>query len=117
MECEYGYDCPEYIVALLRYIEWKLCISMWNLNQEEFDSPFQNTGNKYKNNIFEVEAYSWDDEETQEYNFKYKDIEITWYKYLGRNTRINKKITFKEAEDMFNDCVQSIECINNSELN
>lgn len=102
------YLCPEYIIALLNYIDEKLRIIMWNKYQEEYSSPFSNTGNKFKNEVFEVEAYSWNDEIEQEYNFKYKDIKISWYKYLGRNTTINKKVTFEEIEKMFNDCVNSL---------
>lgn len=102
------YECPEYIIALLRYIDSKLSIMMWNKEQKEYDSPFDNTGNKFKNNTFEVEAFNWNDNICQEYNFKYKDIKISWYKRLGRDTTINKDITFKEAEEMFNSCIKSL---------
>ena len=101
-------ECPEYIIALLDYINEKLKIVMWNKYQKEYDSPFENTGNKYKNNVFEVEAYSWNDEIEQKYNFKYKDIKISWYKYLGRDTRINREVSFEEIEEMFNNCVKSL---------
>lgn len=102
-------ECPEYIIALLRYIDEKLRIIMWNKYQEEYSSPFSNTGNKYRNDVFEVEAYSWNDEIEQKYNFKYKDIEISWYKYLGRDTRINREVNFEEIEKMFDDCVKSLD--------
>ncbi len=38
-------DCPEYIIALLFYIEEELDRIMWNIHQEEYDSPFRNSGN------------------------------------------------------------------------
>ena len=81
---------------------------MWNKNQKYYDSPFSNTGNSFKNDIFGVEAYSWDDDYEQPYNFKYKDIEISWYKYLGRDTSINKEISEKEAVDMYKICLNSL---------
>lgn len=104
----YNYHCPDYVVALLRDIDRKLKIVMWNKNQEEYDSPFDNTGNSFKNEIFEVHAYSWDDDNTQEYNFKYKDVEISWYKYLGRGCTINKQFDEKYMTEMYNDCMESL---------
>lgn len=110
------YECPNYIIALLETIEHILCIKMWNKYQEEYESPFRNTGNKFKNDVFEVEAYNWNDDYEQLYNFKYKEIKINWYKYLGRDTTINKQITTEEAVDMFNDCYNSIQNIEEDEL-
>lgn len=103
------YECPRYIGALLEAIDNILCIKMWNKYQEEYSSPFGNTGNKFENDVFEVEAYSWNDDYEQPYNFKYKDIEISWYKYLGRDMTINKQVTTDEAVKMFNDCIKSLE--------
>lgn len=101
------YICPKYIIALLENLDDNLCRVQWNINQKEYDSPFGNTGNRYRNSTFEVEAYNWNDE-SQEYNFKYNDIEIRWYKYLGRCTTINREVTPEEAIDMYNKCLESI---------
>jgi len=102
------YDCPEWLVALLDYIENELDRVYWNINQKEIESPFRNTGNKFKNAVMEVEAYSWDDEKEQKYNFKWRDIEISWYKYLGRGTSVNKEVTLKEGIKMLNNCLQEL---------
>ena len=80
---------------------------MWNKNQKEYESPFDNTANKFFNKVFQVQAYEWNEDIEQQFNFKYKDIKISWYKYLGRDTTINKEITPEEAADMFNDCINS----------
>ncbi|MBQ6313866.1 hypothetical protein IJI29_03415 [Candidatus Saccharibacteria bacterium] len=58
------YDCPEYLAALLKGIDERLCVLMWNINQEEYDSPFDNSGNVegFKNDVFEVYAFSWDED-------------------------------------------------------
>ena len=109
------YNCPNYIEVFLNTIKEVLNIKMWNKYQKEYDSPFDNTGNSYKNDIFEVEAYSWDDDYEQPYNFKYKDIEISWYKYLGRDMTINKKVTPNEAIKMFDDCINSLQNIDKGE--
>lgn len=35
------YDCPDYVVALLRDIARKLNIVMWNSKQKEYDNPLK----------------------------------------------------------------------------
>lgn len=102
------YDCPRWIVALLNELNDQLDRVMWNIHQEEYHSPFENTANSFKNDVFEVQAYSWDDEVHQPYNFKCDDIEISWYKYLGRDTTINGEYEPQKIIDMFNKCLQSI---------
>ena len=102
------YDCPRWVVALLNELDDQLDRVMWNIHQEEYQSPFENTANSFKNDVFEVQAYSWDDEVHQPYNFKCDDIEISWYKYLGRDTTINGEYEPQKIIDMFNKCLQSI---------
>ena len=102
------YDCPNYIIALLKEIDNQLLRIMWNKNHKEYESPFGNTGNKFFNKVFQVQAYEWNEDIEQQFNFKYKDIKSSWYKYLGRDTTINKEITPEEAADMFNDCIDSL---------
>lgn len=102
------YDCPRWVVALLNELDDQLDRVMWNIHQEEYHSPFENTANSFKNDVFEVQAYSWDDEVHQPYNFKCDDIEISWYKYLGRDTTINGEYEPQKIIDMFNKCLNSI---------
>ena len=110
------FECEEFIVALLRELDRSLSIAMWNIHQKEYESPFNNTGNSFKNDVFEVQAYNWDDEISQDYNFKWKDVKISWYKYLGRDTTINALISTYEAKEMFNDCLKSIKKMENEEM-
>ena len=102
------YDCPRWIVTLLNELDNQLDRVMWNIHQEEYPSPFDNTSNTFKNDVFEVQAYDWNDEVRQPYNFKCDDIEISWYKYLGRDTTINGKYKPQKVIDMFNKCLNSI---------
>ena len=102
------YDCPRWIVALLNELDDQLDRVMWNIHQEEYQSPFENTANSFKNDVFEVQAYDWNDDVEQPYNFKCDDIEISWYKYLGRDTTINGEYESQKIIDMFNKCLQSI---------
>ena len=111
-----AYQCPEWIIALLSDINRKLKIVAWNTGHKDFDSPFENTGNRWANDVFEVQAYSWDDEVEQPYNFKCGDIEISWYKHLGRDTTINGEYTENEIINMYNKCMNSINKINKDEF-
>ena len=43
-----AHDCPNYIIALLNGISDRLDAIMYNIHQEEYDSPFDNTGNTFK---------------------------------------------------------------------
>ena len=81
---------------------------MWNIYQEEYDSPFRNTGNTFHSNTFTVEAYSWDDEVDQKYNFKWRDYEITWYKYFPRGMTANRVMSPSECAEMLDDCLEEI---------
>lgn len=102
------YECPRWIVALLNELDNQLDRVMWNIHQEEYQSPFENTANSFKNDVFKVQAYGWSDDIEQPYNFKCGDIEISWYKYLGRDTTINGEYEPQVIIDMFNKCLKSI---------
>lgn len=112
-----AYACPEYVVDLLRGIERKLEIKYWNQFQEELESPFNNTGNKIKLSNLSIQAYNWNEDKSTTYNFKYKDLEISWYKYLGRDTTINIDPNSEGFNDKvieyYNEC---LELIDNTEL-
>ena len=116
------YECPNYIIALLRDIDRKLGVIMWNKEHREYDSPFDNTGNTFKLNNFEIQAYNWNDEESQDYNFIYRvdktranmpDLKISWYKYLGRDTTINQEIDENVVVSIYNDIMQQLDVYRN----
>lgn len=65
---------------------------------------FSNTGNSFECPVFRVEAYSWSDEE-QPYNFKWRDVEISWYKYLGRGMSANQELSPERAAEMLIECL------------
>lgn len=98
------YECPLYITALLEFIKKELERMYWNKHQLEVDDIFNLTMEETELNIksFEWEPYNWNDEEIQDYNFKYGDIEISWYKYFGRDMTINKEVSFQDMIYMFN---------------
>ena len=110
------YSCPDWVVALLRDLSRTLSRIKYNMQQTEYDSPFDNTGNVYYNDTFEVQSYNWDDDVSQPYNFKWKDVEISWYKYLGRDTTINAVYDATYLIQMYNDCIKSLKIIDDENI-
>ena len=102
------YECPRWVIALLKDIDDALQTSYWNKNQKRMESPFQNTGNSYEGKCFEVHAYNWDDETPQPFNFKCGKIEISWYKYLGRDTTVNGEYSPQEYISMYNKIIKEL---------
>ena len=102
------FEVPEIMEAALLAIDKELDRVMWNVNQKDHESPFGNTGGHYKNETFEATAYSWDDSVEQEFNFAWRDLRISWYKYLGRGMSANKVITPEIASECLEDCLRSL---------
>jgi hypothetical protein len=99
------YSASDLFIAALQCLRDRLEMNIFY----NYTSPFGNYGNSFKCDTFEVEAYSWDENYDQPYNFKYKDIEVSWYKYLGRGTTINRKVSNDEIAGMLTDCLKAID--------
>lgn len=115
------YECPDIIEAGLRCIH----LVLNDLNGGKL-TPFNNSGEHFTNDVFEVHAYYWGDcdcslnDTGDEYihksncpvirpNFKCGDLEVNWYKYLGRGMSINRQITIKEFNRLLLKCLKSLE--------
>ena len=78
------------------------------------ESLSQNIGGvSFRNDVFEMRNYHWcaDDEDCPEAarpNFKCGDVEIRWYKYLGRGMSVNRQITKEELTEIFQKCTDSL---------
>lgn len=101
--------------AALSCLDYELRRIMWNIHQKEYQSPFANTGQEFKCDAFEVQAYSWDEDINQMFNFKWRDVEISWYKWLGRGMRSNKELTPNLAQEMLKECLECLEKYENEE--
>lgn len=97
---------PELESALMA-IETRLCLKMAQ-HVKNYDSPFANTGNKFSCGTFSVEAYSWDDDVDQPWNFKWRDVEVSWYKYFGRGMSVNQNLSIARIEEMLVECYEAI---------
>lgn len=96
------YICPKYIIALIRDLGRRI-------EQTTGDNPCDNTGAIFETETFVIEAFNWNEEIDQPYNFKYKNIEISWYKRLGRDTTINGDYSTTQIIEMYNKCIEAID--------
>lgn len=106
------YPASNLLIAALRAIQRDLERIVVNITQtDEYNDPFYNTGASFKDPsvCFEVQAYCWSEKKERTWNFKWQDVEICWYKNLGRSTSCNKNLTPDEIETMLDDCLKSLE--------
>lgn len=96
------YICPKYIIALIRDLGQRI-------EQITGNNPCDNTGAIFETETFVIEAFNWNEEVDQPYNFKYKDVEISWYKRLGRDTTINGDYSATQIIEMYNKCIEAID--------
>lgn len=80
--------------AVLRRIRDELDRLYWNKHQEKMESPFDNTGAEYSNDVFSVRAYNWDDDAEEKPNFECGPIKVYWYKHEGRGNTIKTKMGY-----------------------
>ena len=83
-----------------------------------YNSPFENSGESFKlPKVFEVQAYNWDMEKSQDYNFIYyvdktkanmPDLKISWYKYLGRDTTMNQELDPNVVINIYDDIIEKL---------
>ncbi len=93
--------------AALAYLGHAIWIYTNNTRQDGID-PTENNGSDFTNDTFEMRAFDWSDPEEYEPNFKYKDFEVEWYKYLGRAMETNREITPDEINKMLVECLKSL---------
>ena len=118
------FECPKYLTEALKSIRDAM------EEKEPFEqgyTPFNNSGEKFKNEVFEVNAYDWsdceckgsgDDDWSQDkctcgwkpqlYNFKWNDVEVSWYKHLDRGTSVNREVSEEETQTLLAECLKSL---------
>lgn len=101
------------VQACLSRINDEMCRLYWNEYQEELESPFDNTGNEYKNDTFIVRSYYWGTEDERESlpNFSYKGLTVHWYKHFKRGmyAEYDGELSLDFLADMVDDCCRSLE--------
>jgi len=104
---ELEHPCSNLVVAALMEIRRELDRVMGNINHQSYHSPFDNTANSFQCPTFQVQAYAWGDPD-QPFNFKWKDVEIGWYKYAGRGMTSSVEIKPDLASQMLDDCLAAL---------
>lgn len=96
METYTDHDLPESFEAALTLlacaIEDAHGINPGNNSAERFDCP-----------VFQMAAYDWS--ECRDWNFRWRDVEVSWYKYMGRGMTSNIQLTTRHALDMIAECL------------
>lgn len=71
------------------------------------DNPFDNTGAYFECPTFQVEAFSWV-RPGQKWNFRWRDLEVVWYKYLGRDTWLSRDVSAQETDLLLQECMLAL---------
>jgi hypothetical protein len=100
-------DTNELLIAALRSIGHAVWIYTNNTKGDGID-PTENNGSEFMNDTFEMRAFDWSDPEVYAPNFKYKNFEVEWYKYLGRGMETSRALAPNEINDMLKDCLSSL---------
>lgn len=103
------YEAPESLEHAL-FLLGENVVAAAEARGERMGNPFSNTGERFKNDVFEVQAYSWDEDEEQPFNFAWRDLRVSWYKYAGRGMSVNMKVDVHLVNEMLVECLGSIWC-------
>ena len=111
-------ECPEYIMAGLRWLGEEIKRVEGNRTQKPYDSPTGNVAGEYKTDVFEMRSYCWNEDspEAELPNFKCGDFEARWYKYLGRGTSMNREIDANDFATMLDRCLASVRSLDRDEF-
>jgi len=70
-------------------------------------SPFLQNGDGFKCRDFRVEPF--DKDKYQEYNFKWRNVEILWYKHFRKSAVSNVELSARNLVAMRDECLKAIE--------
>ena len=96
------FTAPNYVLTALRMIAAKAELV------HDFKSFFNYGCSEFETSEFIAEGYSWDDGYEQPFNFKWRDLEISWYKHCQRGVSLNREISSLECLDMLAKCLLSL---------
>lgn len=107
---------PDIMTAVLEKLATEYERVGWNIHQKDIENPFYNMGPTYnlKTDVFEVCAYSWG-EEGQPFNFAWRDLRVSWYKWCGRGASSNVEITPEMAATCLEECLASLNALDEAD--
>ena len=106
----FEHACPRFIEAGLMCLANEIERVEWNRRQERYCAPVENNGEEYVTEAFEMRAYCWDEDSQRSAlpNFRCGDLEVRWYKYVGRGMSMNRPIDANAFFVLIDRCVESV---------
>jgi hypothetical protein len=83
-----------------------LC-NAWDAVMADRANPFGNTGERFDCEVFSAHAYAWGDDD-QPWNFRWRDLQVSWYKYLGRGMQASRSVSDSEVREMLAECMAAL---------
>ena len=102
------YKASDLVLAVIRFVEERLARAYWNVHQQSM-RPCDNSGDRFDCDTFSIHAYSWNEDEDQQFNFRWRDFRVSWYKYAGRGSSMNRELSPNEVSDMLLECLSAID--------
>jgi hypothetical protein len=103
------FNVPEIWVAALDAVNSEI-ERVWGNTGKRDNGPMTNSGSRFDCDVFSAHAYDWGDDE-QPWNFKWRDVRISWYKWAGRGMSANMHLTPDMASEMLNDCLAAVRAL------
>lgn len=77
------------------------------MEQRGLENPFNNDAASFACAAFEARAFRWEPEQAPGF-FRWRDLEVTWYKHLHRDPRISRVPSKHELMMLWEECRASI---------
>lgn len=101
---------PEIWEAALDAVNREIERVWFNTKQTNDSGPMTNSGARFDCDVFSAHAYDWGDEE-QPWNFKWREVRISWYKWAGRGMSANMELTPEMAAEMLTECLAAVRAL------
>ncbi len=102
-----SHDVPEIWIAALDAVNDEIELVLFNERQIAVSGPMCNSGERYDCDVFSAHAYDWGNED-QPWNFKWRDVRVSWYKWCGRGMSANMPLTPDMAAEMLSECLAAV---------
>lgn len=102
-----SFEVPEIWEAALDMLNAEIERVWGNERQNSVSGPMCNSGERFDCDIFSAHAYDWGDDD-QPWNFKWRDVRISWYKWAGRGMSANIALSPDLAAEMLTECLAAV---------
>lgn len=101
---EFKHEVPDYVSKGLDTLGQMIA------ELKKVPNPCENNSAVFENKTFSMRAFYWGEDESIGVlpNFKYKDFEVSWYKYLGRSMTQSREMNPEDFSKILVDCINSL---------